>query len=146
MSRDKRQKATDVFNESKSFLGGKVSFAQAFPKIQHIIVKVHETGDGVWVPPPGGKDDDPSSVYTETSLGEYINCSNSICYKGGFRMGWIIREMVRNREEKKDFSGSCQGYEGSPKGHKNYGPCGNYFKGNVEIEYIDDGPKEKRGT
>ena len=47
MSRDRRKKASDVFSESKSFFGERVSFAQAFPQIKHIVVKVYETGDGV---------------------------------------------------------------------------------------------------
>ena len=145
MSRDRRKKASDVFRESKSFIGGRVSFAQAFPQIKHIIVKLYETGDGVR-PLPGDRPDNPSDIYTETSLGEYIDCSNTLCYNGGFKIGRIVREMVSNREEKKDFSGSCQGHEGSPKGRRKYGYCGNHFSGNVEIEYTDNIPKDKQGT
>lgn len=142
MSRDRRKKASDVFSESKSFFGERVSFRQAFPQIKHIVVKVYETGDGVR-PLLGDRAGAPSGIYTETSLGEHINCSNTLCYNGGFRIGWIVREMDRNREEKKDFSESCQGYEDSPKGRIQYGDCGNYFEGNIEIEYTDDVPTDK---
>ena len=81
MPRDTRQKASDVFRETNFLLGEKVAFAKAFPSIETLRVEVEEDGEGVryeW-----GR----VSVYTQDRAGEYINCSNSLCYNGGFRLG-----------------------------------------------------------
>jgi len=69
----------------------KATFAKAFPEIEQCIVEVQETGHGVsgWI-----QDD----VGRYTNPGEYINCSNPVCYSGGIKLGQPIRDMVRARE------------------------------------------------
>jgi hypothetical protein len=34
-----------------------------------------------------------------------------------------------------EYHESCQGYEGSPKGRRNYGPCDNTFQIKVTVAY-----------
>jgi len=129
MARDTRQKASDVFRETNFFLGEKVAFAKAFPSIETLRVEVEEDGDGVryeW-----GR----VSVYTQERSGEYINCSNLLCYNGGFRLGDILRHIVENKLTHHEAFEVCQGYEGSPKGRRKYRSCCNSFKVKVTITY-----------
>ena len=83
----------------------KATFAKAFPEIEQCIVEVQETGHGVsgWI-----QDD----VGRYTNPGEYINCSNPVCYSGGIKLGQPIRDMVRARETEKEGSKLYQGSEG----------------------------------
>ena len=128
-ARDRRMKASDVFRESHFLLGEKVPFAKAFPTIERVRVEYREFGEGV-------RGDYARVIeYPAEGLGEFIDCSNPLCYNGGFRLGAILREMVRQRKERQEFYVGCQGYEGSPKGRRNYGPCGNAFQGVVTVVY-----------
>ena len=113
MEREKREKAT---------------FAKAFPEIEQCIVEVQETGHGVsgWI-----QDD----VRRYTNPGEYINCSNPVCYSGGIKLGRPIRDMVRARETETEGSKLCQGSERSTKGRRIYRKCTNFFKYKITIKY-----------
>ena len=124
----RRQKAADVFRDTAFLLGEKTTFAKAFPRIEDIRVEVAETGDGV---PPHRK----KCLYGMSTAGEYIDCSNPMCFNGGFCLGQLIRFMVEQRKTDDSLALHCQGYEGSPKGRKKYGPCFNYFEANIHIEY-----------
>ena len=129
-NREKRQKASDVFQESNFILANKAKFSDAFPTIAKLRVEVIESGRGV----PAYIGSSPA-VYDQTRAGEYLNCSNPLCYSGGFRLGALVRQMVMSGEKELETTELCQGYKGSPKGRKNYGPCGNSFKVKVNIEY-----------
>jgi hypothetical protein len=126
--RDKRQKASDIFREGNFAFTQKVSFDEAFPQIDKITVTVEEDGYGVgeW---------NRRRTYSKERLGEYIDCSNPTCYNGGFSIGSIIREMVREQKTEIETTKRCQGYEGSPKGRRKYRDCINNFKIRVSIEY-----------
>ena len=90
--------------------------------------EVQETWHGVsgWI-----QDD----VGRYTNPGEYINCSNPVCYSGGIKLGLPIRDMVRARETEKEGSKLCQGSEGFPKGRRIYRKCANFFKYKITIKY-----------
>ena len=131
MAGNKRQKASDVFREGNQVFGGPkgVPFAEGFPTVEAVKVEVEESGRGVrqgWGP----------AVYTHEHLPEYIDCSNPLCHNGGFHLGRIIRSMVTDKrtEEEIPYKG-CQGNEGSAKGRKISGPCGNSFKVRIEVTY-----------
>jgi len=130
MPRERRQKAQDVFKESKPFLGTVDSFQKAYPMVDELKVTVTEEGDGVLR-------EYATSAYRRDSVREYINCSNSLCYNGGFHLGAILQDMTYAREARWSGSQMCQGYEGSPKGRKRYGPCLNRFEIAIEIKYKD---------
>ena len=135
--RDRRQKASDVFRESEFVFAQKVSFEEAFPEIEDLTVEVEESGHGVseW---------NRKRTYRKQNFpGEYIDCSNPLCYNGGFSIGSILREMVRNRQTELETSKLCQGNEGSPKGRRIYRKCMNFFKIKVSIKYREASEKEK---
>lgn len=126
-----RKKASEVFAKKKEFLAGqKVSFDKAFPMIDDVTVEVKERGKGVFL--------DGISRYKKGFIGEYIDCSNSLCYNGGFSIGHILREMIDQKQTDLETSKSCQGYEGSPKGRRRYRICVNSFKIKVHIKYKEE--------
>jgi len=125
----KRLKASDVFRESKYVFGKKVSFEEVFPEIEDIVVDVEEL---CW----GTNKQNCKRTYTKRNFpGEYIDCSNPLCYNGGFSIGKILRDMVKNRQTELETLELCQGYEGSSKGNKYYKKCLNQFKIKVSIKY-----------
>ena len=69
-------KASDVFRETDYVMVQKVQFEKAFPQIKEISVTVEEYSIGI----PGST----TQTYTKNNLGEFINCSNNLCYNGGF--------------------------------------------------------------
>ena len=127
MAKDKHMKASDVFKKANYLFGGKAKFNEVFPSIDEIKVTVQELGYGVL--------GDGVRVLTKNDFGEYIDCSNPRCYKGGFSIGSIIRGMVIEKKTELKTECECQGYEGSPKGRKRYDDCDNFFSIHVEIKY-----------
>ena len=139
MSRDDRQKASDIFNKGNLVYATKVPFENAFPEIENldIVVVFHGCGTDFL------KDKEKISHYNiETLPGEFIDCINPLCYKGGFSIGSILREMVRTKLTHKEEFEICRGYEGSPKGRRKYGICPNTFRIKVDIKYKDKITKE----
>ncbi len=132
MVRNERMKASDVFRETDLIFTKKVSFDEAFPEIEDLTVTVKETGQGVhnW---------DEVSTYRKQNIpGEFINCRNPLCYKGGFSIGSALRDMVRNRQTELETIEICRGNEASPKGRRIYRTCANFFKIKVSIKYKED--------
>ena len=129
-----RKKAQDIFNETNFVFSSKTTFEKAFPQIKDISVVVTEMGTGVR--------GNYSRSYNKHYLSEYINCSNSLCYNGGFSIGSIIRDMVYKKEIDKEGSEMCQGNEGSPKGRRIYRKCVNIFKYKIHIDYNVDMPSQ----
>ena len=80
-----RKKASDIFKETNSLFSKKVSFNEAFPDIESISIVVKEYENA------GQKPDDGLGIYPKTYIfnnrhlpSEYIDCSNTVCYNGGF--------------------------------------------------------------
>lgn len=121
------KKASDVFRKSNPVFGQKVSFEQAFPTIDSAMAEVHEKEMGIvkW-----------NHTHSTPFLGEYIDCSNQICYSGGFSVGQILRDMVReNKTEYNQSDIRCRGYEGSENGRRRYGACLHSFDVKVTVKY-----------
>jgi hypothetical protein len=140
MARQERhQKASDVFAATDWFLGPPVAFAKAFPRIATL--RVRTKASGYYAPPSiGHMRDDGWRTFTESTSGEYIDCRNPVCYNGGFRLGEQLRFMEQAGETHKEWTVGCQGYEGSPKGRKQYRPCDEYWQVVVDVSYTDANP------
>ena len=132
----KRQKASDVFNKSE-FLFPKTTFEKAFPGIAELSLDVAEFENF-----SGG--DDPfsnpraisrHSYSIQDPPGQYVNCSNPLCYNGGVGVGQILYSMTSKKQTEFSDSKFCRGYEGSPKGQKKYGECSHAFYIRVTIKY-----------
>lgn len=131
-----RKKASDIFNETNFLFSKKVLFKEAFPGIESISVIVKEYENA------GQKPDDGLGLYPKTYIfnnsrlpSEYIDCSNIVCYNGGFSLGSVLRDMVLKKEALKEGKSFCQGYEGSPKGNRRYRSCIHRFEYKIEIIY-----------
>jgi hypothetical protein len=134
MGRSDRKKASDVFRDTNYMFSKKVGFDQAFPEIEDLKVVVEQDGHGI-------REYNKTRHYGKDVV-EYIDCSNSLCYNGGFSIGGILRDMVRNRETHREDLALCQGYEGSPKGRRRYRSCINSFQFKIDIKYKDAVKKE----
>ena len=126
--RDYRKKASEVFAETKFVFGKKGSFADVFPEIASLRVHAVQRGDGVekW---------NAEQVLTEANAGEYLDCSNPVCFNGGVAIGQPIRYMVAKRETHLEELKTCQGNEASAKGRKVYRKCLNHFNLTIDLTY-----------
>jgi hypothetical protein len=130
MAKDERKKAQDLFLERNTFLDeSKVSFREAFPQIEDIIIEVEESGRGV------DSRDRKRSYARQDFPGEYVNCSNTLCYGGGFSIGRPLRAMVSEIQTEFEGSSLCKGRQGSPKGKRTYGSCPNFFQFKITVKY-----------
>ena len=136
--RERRQKASDVFRDANLVFASKTNnFSEAFPKIKDFEIKVTEVGRGTSY--SIGDREKTATYNMNHAPGEYIDCSNSLCYNGGFSIGNILRNMQHdNQEEYEEEFIFCRGYEGSPKGRRRYGPCSNYFNVKAKVTYHPD--------
>lgn len=129
MSSRDRPKASAIFDKTEFVFSRKASFSEAFPTIADVSIVVTRGGhDGVreWnrVQRFGG------------NVGEYIDCSNPLCYRGGFSVGDLLRRMVASEQEQLSVGGiACNGYEGSPGGRRRYRSCDNTFSVSIDIKY-----------
>lgn len=137
MSKKEKKKASDVFRESKPALG-KAPFKEAFPELKTVKVHVEEDGkDGT-----GKYSEKPMiGIYDENNLGEFIDCSNRLCYNGGFSIGKILREMIEKKETHHESLEFCQGWQGTKR--KRGLSCPNKFKVTVDMEYYSEELKNK---
>ena len=123
-----REKAQSIWARSEHAFSKKTTFEKAFPSIESFRAEITETGDDVL------SGDEPS-IYSVDSVSEYIDCSNVLCYGGGFRLGQVLREMIPSDAAEDAGSARCIGHKGSPKGRRDYGPCINHFNYKITIKY-----------
>lgn len=129
---DKRQKASDIFQQTTYLMGEKTTFEKAFPNIKDIGVTVEESSDGF--------SEGVKRYFSKDSASEFIDCRNPLCYNGGFSLGSLIRHMEDSHMTELSTVEYCQGYEGSPKGRKKYGLCGHSFEVKIQIKYKKEEP------
>ena len=125
---ENRNTMQDKVNQGSFFFSQPTTFEKAYPMIDDITVKTIENGYGVY------KWSNPSH-FGKTSLGEYINCSNSSCRRGGFWIGKEIWEMVSKRETQRKTIIGCRGDEGSHKGKRMGRSCINHIETEITIKY-----------
>jgi hypothetical protein len=129
----KRDKLPDVEAKKNYFIPRKpTTFETAFPQIATMRLEV-ERGEGA------NRFSNPM-VYTEESPPDRIlPCDNPLCYRGGCDVQRFLSGVVAGHEVEVERMLFCQGYEGSPKGRKNYGPCDTRYKVKVKIAYKSAG-------
>jgi hypothetical protein len=124
---ERRKKAQETFEEGHLVFDPRATFEAEFPEVEACLVAVEETGHGIHAWEKG-------HPRGHRNPGEYIDCHNPLC-NGGFQIGSIIRDMVRNRETTKEGVAHCIGHETSTKGRRVYGRCKNSFQYKVTITY-----------
>ena len=131
-----RKKASDIFRETDYAFVKKVPFLEAFPELEDFRIEVRESGDKIW----GGQE--RSRVYTKANPpGEFVDCTNSVCYGGGVSIGEILRFMIDQGKTDDQISHGCRGHEGSAQGRRKYRTCMRSFDVKVALKY-----KSKAGT
>ena len=120
------QKATDVFSTFNPVFGQKVTFGEAFPNIDSVTVDVLETDE---------YGDERSMTYSETELGQFIDCSRDRCYNGGFDIGKEIRRLYSAKLTEGKGEASCRGRDGTPKGKYQGESCEHSFTFLINIVY-----------
>ena len=80
-----------------------------------------------------------------------MNYTNPMCYKGGFNLGNITRDMIYKKETERVGSSECQGNEGHHKSRDIRSKCLNSFSYKIQIEYYEqvefsDEKKEEKGN
>jgi len=139
MTQDKREKLSD--RSTTSIFGKEVTFQEAFPQIENFSIDIEEVvytgyGGGIGRDVPHAKEQ-----YDKNHLPrEYFDCHNPRCYKGGFSIGSILRQMVHERQTYLETLEGCRGYEGSPKGRRKHRDCTNSFSVKITIKYKEDSP------
>lgn len=134
MKYEKRMGAQDLLNQSEPFLGKKCHFEEAFPEVDTIKIDYTESQIGGFSKASDG-DMGRRVINDKHSICEYLPCHNLYCCNGGFHIGPIIYDMVRNRKETSAGEYVCQGDEGSPKGRKIYRRCLHKFDYTITINY-----------
>lgn len=127
----KRKKGMqDILNECCLQFPLTDNFDDAFPGIKNICIQYCEEGMlGIRYATV------EHSINDKRMILEYIKCSNALCSRGGFHVGEVIRNMIKNK--KKTYSGSlaCIGsvvYSKKPRHEK---PCYNTCKLSITIQY-----------
>jgi hypothetical protein len=106
-----------------------VPFDEALPQIADVVIEVQESGK---IPEySSGKRE-----YRNNEIGESIPCRNPACNKKGISAGWILREMVRNKQTELETLEVCEGRESMGRGQ--YRDCQNRFEITVRIAYKED--------
>ena len=133
---DKNMKLSDVEAQKPKPFGQPGTFAQAFPTVQSVRIELRPNGEGF---EPFMAEQERVDVYTETTFPRIIDCRNPRCYGGGLDLGYLLRwTVVEAKRTEYEATIRCKGYEGSPKGRKNDGPCDTYFKVKITVTYKPD--------
>ena len=149
MARESRNKASDIYHETNDLFSDKVSFNRAIAETENIYIEVKEfesslrkpENDNEWEKAMGSYSSYPMvHRYSKNHLpGENINCSNALCFNGGFSIASILRTMISKKEKFKEGKEHCKGYEGSPKGKRKYRDCTHQFEYKITIKYCSGG-------
>jgi hypothetical protein len=127
--REHRETLAEALARTTPVFGEKVSFREAFPEIAEFRLELETQNSYNY--------DWHTSVFSLTHTpGEFVNCGNSICYHGGFPVGELFRELVRERKTEHAGVLVCRGQETSPKGRAVYRSCARSANVTVRIRYV----------
>ena len=122
-----KKKASDYYNNSTPFLGQKVSFENAYPNVEKLIVEVSEFED-FWKKNDGFYP--YKRVFTEKNFSEFVDCNSSSCDGGGFNINKILRSMVERGETDVKDSINCIGHIKTKR-------CMHTFEYSIKVTYKD---------
>src|SRR2546426_909576 len=102
----------------KPFLGKTDKVNEAFPGVISLNVKITQDPFGHYTNRPGQN----VSHFTLENLEKHVRCLNPHCQQGGLDLQNIVAF-----SESGEQTFSCNGHEGTPKGHKVGDACDNTF-------------------
>lgn len=114
--------------QSKSFSGETTDRREAFPDI--ISLELHVTQDrfGRYTSRPSQRE----RRYTLKTFPPHLSCANPRCQQGGLDLQKIVESWPSGSHKFR-----CNGHEGTPKGRRKGGPCGNSFEVTLSVERRD---------
>ncbi len=101
---------------------------QIFPGIASLDLTIRQDTSGYYLQ----HDWQREQRFTKANIPIHFACANSRCQQGGLNLQRIVLF-----SEPGEFSLSCQGQEGSPKGRRPGNPCDNQFNITLSITYTD---------
>ena len=104
-----------------------IKFKEAFPEVEDIDVLCVEEGPNV------SQFTNKSEFDSKNLKFRPFKCSNKSCKNGGFDIGKVVREMIRNREKNKETFVGCSGSEYT-RGREIRG-CRNLLRIKVDMKY-----------
>lgn len=132
---NKRDKLTDRINAAEYLFKTKTSsFNEAYPTVISLTFDIVESSHTFG-------SSSKKWTLTEANFQHAINCSNAGCYSGGVELGIILEDMVHNKQSQYENNIICQGYEGSPKGRRQYGRCNRSFHIKALVVFKEDSIK-----
>lgn len=102
--------------------------SQIFPDIASLDLTIRQDTSGYYLQ----HDWQREQRFTKANIPIHFACANSRCQQGGLNLQRIVLF-----SEPGEFSLSCQGQEGSPKGRWPGNPCDNRFNITLSITYTD---------
>lgn len=132
----RRMKLSDVEAARGRFCAGRPApFREVCPTVKSIRVEIRPSGEGF---EPYKSGDEVLFVYDENSIPPIFDCQNPRCFGGGLNLDEVVRRyMVEGKLTKYEAPIWCCGYEGSPRGRRNDGPCHTTFRVKITIQYKD---------
>lgn len=114
-------------SSTRPFLGETTDKEKAFPGITFEIT-ITQDKFGNYIQQEHRK----TSRFTKENVPAHLRCANPRCQQGGLNLQQIILFHSSG-----NYSYSCNGHEGSPKGRRKGDPCDNYFEIVLEKEEVE---------
>jgi len=131
--------ASDIYHETEHFFESKASFEKTFPQIEQISIEVVETEENEHIDFNDFDKIRNRYRYTKESLiGEFIDCRNPKCQKGGLLFGGNLFKMIDEKLTEFQGTENCRGYEASSKDSKRRNDCCHQFHFKVKIKYMEN--------
>ncbi len=115
-----------VWDEPVFMTGEKVTFEEAFPDIEELMVEVRERY---------GEFIGPKHRFSKKNVKPKMECSNPNCYQSGLDIQSILRELVSVRETDYGSTELCHPLDTEKKGGSGFKRCNHFFEIVVHIEY-----------
>jgi hypothetical protein len=74
-------------------------------------------------------------IVHKDSVREFVDCNNPDCHNGGFSLGDVLRDMVKNRQEEFIGTSFCTGQEGDPEEESAHPSCATRFEIEATLRY-----------
>lgn len=121
----------DPMNNVRPLLGTTSSFAEAYPNIEELQIKVIHDRFGHYIQEEWYR----TETMTRGSMSSHVTCRNPRCRRGGFDVDGLLRGMEICKETEKTISFFCKGDEGSPQGRRQGAPCENFIEVIAKVTY-----------
>ena len=125
-------------DRNRRVFGALRTFDEVFPEIRDVSVEYTESGAAetkIRMAHSEPTLEQHSPPYHNVKHDGLIRCGNTMCKRGGYEIDRVLYEMRTSRLTERTGLLSCPGDEGSPKGRKRGGACGNRIQYKILVHY-----------